>query len=134
MRSSGSAISLRVRAHLGEQRALVLALLRPREQLAGSVFRRYGRCGKARCVCRRGQPHGPYYVLSSPAGGFAYLEPSRFRVAKELVARSREFRRGLRQLARLNVELVGLLRRHQASLATRGRRRLVGREVRSSRK
>jgi hypothetical protein len=125
MADTGATISRKVRTRLCEQRALVLTLLRQREQLAGSVFRRYGQCGKPRCVCRTGQRHGPYYVLSSSAGEFAYLEPAGFAAAKGLIARHREFRRGLRKLKRLNLELVGLLRRHQESLATRGRKRLA---------
>ena len=66
-----------MQARLAEQRALVQSLLRLREQLQGSLFARYGECGKEGCVCRRGSKHGPYYVLSTRSGGqggFAYLE------------------------------------------------------------
>ena len=43
-------IQERVRARLREQRTLVDRLLRRREQLAGSLFMRWGVCGKKGCV------------------------------------------------------------------------------------
>jgi hypothetical protein len=119
-------IRKRVQARLAEQRALVTSLLRLREQLEGSLFVRYGECGKEACACRQGQRHGPYYVLSSRSGGqgsFAYLEEDRARAARPLVARAREFRTGLKRLQKLNADLVALLRRYQQSqLRTTGRR------------
>ena len=115
-------IRQRVRARLQEQRALVEDLLRRREQLSGSLFVRFGVCGKPGCVCRTGQKHGPYYVLSTRSGGrggFAYLESKQVREARTLVARFREFRRGLARLRKLNEELVGLLKRYQSAQARR---------------
>jgi hypothetical protein len=106
----------RVRAHLARQRTQVAALLRLRQQLQGSLFVRYGECGKAACACREGRRHGPYYVFSARAAGrgsFRYLDASRARQAREQVARYREFRQGLAALQRVNVELVALLRRYQ---------------------
>ena len=119
-------IRKRVQARLLEQRALVATLLRLREQLEGSLFVRYGECGKESCACRQGRRHGPYYVLSSRSGGkgsFAYLEQDRAREARPLVARAREFRKGLKRLQKLNADLVALLRRYQQSqLRSTGRR------------
>lgn len=117
----------RVRARLGEQRALVQALLRQRELLQGSVFTRYGECGKEGCACRQGRKHGPYYVFSMRRGGkgaFAYLEGARLDQARNLVAAYREFRRGLRRLKKVNLELVDLLRRYQEAMTRKGGRRL----------
>lgn len=117
----------RVRARLAEQRRLVRSLLEARAQLPGSLFTRYGRCGKEGCACRRGAGHGPYYVLSQRSGGkgaFAYLDAQRAREAKGLVARARTFRVDLRRLQRLNLELIDLLRRYQIAMARRGGRRL----------
>lgn len=117
----------RVRQRLAEQRALVRGLLQLREQLSGSLFARYGECGKERCVCRQGKKHGPYYVLSlrsAGQGAFAYLDPERAREAKQLVARHREFKSGLRRLKTLNGEIVILLRRYQAAMSKRGGRRI----------
>jgi len=117
----------RVRARLAEQRALVGTLLQQRELLQGSVFERYGECGKEGCACRQGRKHGPYYVFSMRSGGkgsFAYLDGSRLEEARTLVGRYRDFRRGLRRLKKLNLELVDLLRRYQEAMTRKGGRRL----------
>jgi hypothetical protein len=117
----------RVRARLEEQRTLVEELLRRREQLAGSLFVRFGVCGKANCACRAGQKHGPYYVLSTRSGGrggFAYLEPEQAREARSLVRASREYRAGMRRLRRVGEQLVVLLRRYQEETARQGSRRV----------
>ena len=117
----------RVRDKLQEQRATTLALLRLREQLGGSLFARYAECGKEACACRHGEKHGPYYVLSTRAagkGGYAYLEAEKAREARDLVARYREFRRGLRRLKKINDALVALLRRYQENSTRTTSRRL----------
>lgn len=102
-------------------------LLRRREQLAGSLFVRFGVCGKQGCVCRTGQKHGPYYVLSTRSGGrggFAYLESERLREARELVKSYRDYRSGMRRLRKVNERLVALLRRYQEATTRRGSRRV----------
>lgn len=117
----------RVRARLADQRALVLRLLHLREQLPGSLFARYGTCGKEACSCRTGAKHGPYFVLSTRSGGrggFQYLEDEQAQEAKDLVDRHREFQEGLRQLRKVSAEIVSLLKRYQAGMARQGRRRL----------
>ena len=106
----------RVRRRVAGQRALVSALLRLRTQLQGSLIVRYMECGKPGCACHTGRKHGPYFVLSNRSGGrgsFAYLDPAEAARARTLVRRYREFRRGLTRLQKVNVELVGLLRRYQ---------------------
>ena len=116
-------IRRRVRAQLKEQRSLVSELLARRELLQGSLFLRFGVCGKEGCVCRTGQRHGPYYVLSTRRGGragFAYLDPTQLARARELVRAYREYRAGLRRLRRVNQLLVSLLRRYQEATARRG--------------
>jgi len=120
-------IRQRVRTSLQEQRELVAELLRQREQLAGSLFVRFGVCGKEGCVCRTGQKHGPYYVLSTRSGGkggFAYLEAERLAEARELVKAYRDYRAGMRRLRRVNDQLVALLRRYQEAVTRRGSRRV----------
>lgn len=117
----------RVRARLQEQRALVEDLLRRRAQLAGSLFVRFGVCGKEGCACRSGQKHGPYYVLSTRSGGrggFAYLDASRLAEARALVKASREYRAGMRRLRRVGEQIVVLLRRYQDATARQGRGRV----------
>lgn len=118
----------RIRATLAGQRALVGRLLRLREQLNGSLFVRYGQCGKAGCACAtEGRRHGPYYVLSARSGGrgtFAYVDAPTARAAKGDVARYRAFRAGLRSLQEVNLALVGLLRRYQEAQLRKTVRRL----------
>jgi hypothetical protein len=120
-------IRQRVKDRLQEQRGLVEDLLRRREQLAGSLFVRFGVCGKAGCVCHTGQKHGPYYVLSTRSagkGGYAYLEASQMSEARELVKAHREFRAGMRRLRKVNEQLVVLLRRYQEATTRQGTRRV----------
>ena len=120
-------IRQRVRTSLKRQRTLVVELLRARALVAGSLFVRYGVCGKQGCVCRTGQKHGPYYVLSTRSGGhggFAYLEAERLGEARELVKAYREYRAGMRRLRKVNEELVALLRRYQEATTRRGSRRV----------
>ncbi len=120
-------IRRRVQQRLREQRLLVRDLLRRREQLRGSLFARYGVCGKENCVCRTGRRHGPYYVLSTRTGGkggFSYLEGPLAEEAKTLVRRHREFKGGMRRLRTVNAELLELLRRYQQAMSRRGGRRV----------
>jgi hypothetical protein len=122
-----AALRKRVQTYLAEQRELVRTLLKLRAQLQGSVFARYGECGKAGCACRQGEKHGPYYVLSSRSAGkgsFVYLDGERVDEVKGLVQQSREFRRGLARLRKLNQELVAALKTYQKATARTGVRRL----------
>lgn len=117
----------RIQARLHEQRLLVRSLLRLREQLAGSLFARYGECGKEGCACRQGQKHGPYYVLSTRSGGkggFTYLEESQADEVRKLVKSHREFKAGMRRLQKLNADLVLLMKRYQAATSRKVGRRL----------
>lgn len=118
----------RIRETLAQQRRLVASLLRLREQLQGSLFVRYGQCGKAGCACQtEGHRHGPYYVLSTRTGGrgsFSYLDAPTAREARERVARYRAFRAGLKGLQRVNGSLVDLLRRYQQAQLKKTVRRL----------
>jgi hypothetical protein len=124
---SAEALRQRVLQRLSEQRLLVQSLLRQREQLQGSLFTRWGVCGKANCACRTGDRHGPYYVLSTrgaAGGGFAYVESDKLAAAREHVDGYRRFRRGLRKLRSLNLEIVRLLKRYQMAASRQGGRRL----------
>ena len=117
----------RVRTRLTEQRTLVEGLLRRREQLAGSLFVRFGVCGKAGCACQSGQKHGPYYVLSTRSGGkggFAYLDEEQMAEARALVKASREYRAGMRRLRKVGEQIVVLLRRYQDATTRRGSRKV----------
>jgi hypothetical protein len=117
----------RARARLQEQRTLVERLLKRRELLAGSLFMRWGVCGKKGCVCQSGQKHGPYYVLSRRSGGrggFTYLDRTQMGQARSLVKAHREYRADLRRLRKVNEQLVELLRRYQEATAREGDRRV----------
>ena len=121
------AIRRQVRTRLRDQGTLVRLLLRQREQLQGSLFPRYGLCGKPTCVCRTGRRHGPYYVLSSRSAGrgaFAYLDADEVARVRDLLSRHREFRRGLARLRKINADLVALLRRYQQAVVQRGGERM----------
>jgi hypothetical protein len=120
-------IRRRVRARLREQRALIAELLKRREQLAGSLFVRFGVCGKEGCACRSGKKHGPYYVLSTRSGGhgsFTYLDATQLAEARALVGAFREYRAGMRRLRALGEQIVLLLRRYQEATTRRGGRRV----------
>jgi hypothetical protein len=131
---SPDAIRRRVREKLREQRDLVEELLHERQQLQGSLFTRWGVCGKEGCACREGRKHGPYYVLSTRSGGkggFAYLEGHQAAEALKLVKRHRAFKTGMRRLKRVGEQLVVLLRRYQEAMARQGGRQ-VGLSVRQA--
>src|SRR5262245_40904760 len=122
-----AALRKRVQAYLAEQRELVRTLLKLRAQLTGSVFARYGECGKAGCACQAGDKHGPYYVLSSRSAGqgaFVYLNGERVDEVRDLVQQSRAFRQGMARLRKLNQELVVALKTYQKATAKTGARRL----------
>ena len=123
-----AALRKRVQAYLAEQRELVRTLLKLRAQLQGSVFARYGECGKEGCACQAGEKHGPYYVLSNRSAGkgtFVYLDGERVDEVKDLVQQSRAFRQGLTRLRKLNQELVVALKSYQKATARTGVRRLT---------
>jgi Family of unknown function (DUF6788) len=126
----------RIQERLKEQRSQVRLLLQQREQLRGSLFARYGVCGKEGCACRTGRRHGPYYVLSVGAGGagsFRYLSPDEAGRARQQVERYKRFRTGMRRLRTLNEEIVRLLKRYQASVSRgTGRRFRVAGQAKKS--
>ena len=124
---SPEALRQRVRARLQEQRALVEKLLRRRELVAGSLFMRWGVCGKKSCVCQTGQKHGPYYVLSRRSGGrggFTYLDKAQASEARSLVKAHQDYKADLKRLRKVNEQLVVLLRRYQDATGRRGDRRV----------
>ncbi|MBN2370817.1 MAG: hypothetical protein JXO72_10025 [Vicinamibacteria bacterium] len=127
----------KARQKLAEQRGIVRSLLKTREQIVGSLFVRYAECGKKDCACSRGKRHGPYYILSTgpgAQGGSAYLDSIQAGRAHRLVRRNREYRNGLRQLRRVNADLVALLRRYRNEMANRGRSMLGLSAARANRK
>jgi len=117
----------RVRARLREQRVLIEKLLRRRELVAGSLFMRWGVCGKKGCVCQTGQKHGPYYVLSRRSGGrggFTYLDKTQATEARSLVKAHQDYKTDLKRLRKVNEQLVTLLRQYQEATGRQGDRRV----------
>jgi hypothetical protein len=122
MPENADAQQKKVRRLLSRQRELVAALLALREQLRGSVFTRFGACGKAGCACAAGEGHGPYYVLSRRREGntaFTYLDARGAAQAKRRVSGYRRFRGGMRRLRTLNLELLAALKRYQDAVSRR---------------
>jgi len=116
-----------VQRQLARQQELVRELLALREQVQGSVFTRYGTCGKDGCACHEGKGHGPYFVLSArgkSGGGFLYLSKEQAQQARRLVAAGRSYRVGMARLKALNDELLELMKRYQRALARSGGRKL----------
>lgn len=127
MANDPASIRKQVQRQLARQQELVRELLAQREQVQGSVFARYGTCGKEGCACRDGKGHGPYFVLSArgkSGSGFLYLSKEQAQEARRLVAASRAYRSGVARLKALNDELVDLMKRYQRALAKSGGRKL----------
>jgi hypothetical protein len=125
--SDPAGLRKQVQRQLARQRVLVKELLGLREQVQGSVFARYGTCGKAGCACRSGRGHGPYVVLSTRGRGrstFVYLPRDKASQARQLVAAARSYRQGMAQLKALNETLLGLMRRYQRAVTRVGGRRM----------
>jgi hypothetical protein len=122
-----AALRKQVQRQLARQRALVEELLALRDQVQGSVFARYGTCGKEACGCRSGRGHGPYVVLSARGrgrSGFVYLRREQAREARQLVAAARSYRQGMSRLKALNEALLDLMRRYQRAVARAAGRRM----------
>ena len=117
-----SALRQQLRA-LDQQRVAGLEqLLELRDLFAASLSVVHRTCGKANCICTRGQPHGPYYYLSIQSGG----RNDRYHVSQEeaqrmgpAIDRYRLFVRGLRQLRALDRKIETLARRLQTLCETR---------------
>ena len=127
MANDPASIRKQVQRQLARQQELVRELLAQREQVHGSVFARYGTCGKEGCACREGKGHGPYFVLSArgkSGSGFLYLSKEQAQEARRLVAAARAYRSGVARLKALNDELVDLMKRYQRALAKTGGRKL----------
>ncbi len=108
------------------RKRLYLLLDAPETQeqgLPGAVTTEYKRCGRARCRCRRGQLHGPYYYWQGRMLGVTWkkylkradaprvmalcrLQRDRRWTKARTRAMLREFKRTMRQID-LTLDLVG---------------------------
>jgi hypothetical protein len=64
---------LSTRQLMARRRRLAGRVLDLNMVLAGSLVTQSRRCGKPRCGCATGDPHGPYTYLSGGAGGASRL-------------------------------------------------------------
>jgi hypothetical protein len=77
--------------------------------MAGAVVESYRTCGKPACVCREGQRHGPYHLLTWSERGRTETR----HIPKEKLAEGRRMtrnyqvaRKALRKLGEFNRRLV----------------------------
>ena len=91
--------------------ALWRRLAVPPDFLRASYVQRFTTCGKANCVCARGQRHGPFYYLASGlAQGhvlkFLLKTPAQQQHGQHGVAAYQHLWEGLEELSQLNAELL----------------------------
>ena len=60
--------------------------------LPGAVLTQYQRCRYARCRCRRGQPHGPYYFWAGRMFGVTWKKYLKRAEAPRVMALCRRYR------------------------------------------
>lgn len=91
--------------------ALLRQLAIPPDLLRASYVQRFTTCGKANCVCARGQKHGPFYYLASglvPGRVLKFLlkTPAQQRGGQQGVAAYQRLWEGLEELSQVNAELL----------------------------
>jgi len=97
---------------LVQEREIILRrVIKPERMITGGLVKRWLRCGQARCCCKRGKPHGPYYYLSALKGGrprMIYLGRGD-RPEIELLKRYQDFQRSIACLNSINRKITKLL-------------------------
>lgn len=91
--------------------ALLRSRLMPGDLLRASYVQRFTTCGKANCVCARGQKHGPFYYLVSGLAlrhvlKFLLKTPAQQQAAQHGVTAYQEFWERLEELSQINAELL----------------------------
>lgn len=91
--------------------ALLRHLAVPPDLLRASYVERFTTCGKAACVCARGQKHGPFFYLVANLGPGHILKsllktPALQEVAQQGVAGYQAHWEGLEELSQINLELL----------------------------
>ena len=84
---------------------LVAALPRADALLPGALVEQHRNCGKERCRCTRGEPHGPYVYLQV-AGRLVYVPAGLAEVVRAQVETSRRLRQMLEEISAINLELL----------------------------
>ncbi|HEY2504158.1 MAG TPA: DUF6788 family protein [Mycobacterium sp.] len=91
---------------LRSRRAELLAGL-PSAQglLPGALVEQHRNCGRPRCRCTRGEPHGPYVYLQV-AGRLMYVPAGLAELVRSHVELSDRLRATLEEISAINVELL----------------------------
>lgn len=100
---------LSTRALLARRRALASRLGDVQEVLSGSLTEQTRRCGRPRCRCAEGRPHGPYAYFSPRRGGrvrLRYVPAGLRQVVARYLARGDEVDDVLGQISEINAELL----------------------------
>src|SRR5712692_6609966 len=85
--------------------ALVAALPQAGGLLPGALVEQHRSCGKERCRCTRGEPHGPYVYLQA-AGRLMYVPAALAEAVRSRVETSRRLREALGEISQVNLELL----------------------------
>jgi Family of unknown function (DUF6788) len=97
---------------LRQRRAFLLRqMVAPPDLLRASYVERFTTCGKANCVCRRGQRHGPFFYLTANLGRghilkFLLKTSAQQQTAAHGVAAYQQHWERLEELSQINAELL----------------------------
>lgn len=93
---------------LALRRRLVARLGDVEQVLLGSLVEQTRRCGKRRCRCVTGQPHGPYSYLTTRRGrrGMRYVPADLMPVVDSYLRRGEQVEAMLADISAINVELL----------------------------
>jgi|SRR5919109_3840463 hypothetical protein len=84
---------------------LVAGLPRADALLPGGLVEQHRNCGKERCRCTRGEPHGPYVYLQV-TGRLMYVPAALAEAVRSRVEISRRLREALGEISQINLELL----------------------------
>ena len=85
--------------------ALVAALPQAGGLLPGALVEQHRSCGKERCRCARGEPHGPYVYLQV-GGHLVYVPAGLAETVRAQVETSRRLMVMLEEISAINLELL----------------------------
>ncbi len=97
-----------------ERKRLEDSLFRPRKMIRASLVFLPNYCGKKKCRCKKGHPHGPYPYLSEKRCGktrMTYVKKSDIPKIKREVEEYTRFQQGLACLTKMNQKIRSLLER-----------------------
>jgi hypothetical protein len=85
--------------------ALVAALPQAGGLLPGTLVEQHRNCGKERCRCAHGEPHGPYVYLQV-AGRLVYVPAGLAEAVRARAGTSQRLREMLEEISAINLELL----------------------------